>query len=125
MSDQAGDLKSSWQQSLPPDTKVYEIEGPFFFAVADLLADVPPLRPSPRRLIVRMRSVPFIDSTAANALRRFSALCAAKHVELYIAELRPDVRSYLRRAEFFETFPKERVINSVEELRPPAPAALR
>ena len=117
MSNQAGDLNNSWQQTLPPDTKVYEIEGPFFFAVADLLADVlNRFDPLPRRLIVRMRSVPFIDSTAANALRRFATQCATRHVELYLAELRPDVRSSLRRADFFHAFPKERVIDSVEEL---------
>jgi SulP family sulfate permease len=116
ISEQAGDLNSSWQLALPPDTKVYEIEGPFFFAVADLLADVlTHFDPLPRRLIVRMRSVPFVDSTAVNALRRFAAQCRAKHVELYLAELRPDVRAYLKRAEFFHTFPKDHVIDSVEE----------
>ena len=115
-SEQAGDLGGSWQQSLPPETKIYEIEGPFFFAVADLLANVlTRFDPLPRHLIVRMRSVPFIDATAVNALQRFSAQCAAKQVELYLAELRPDVRAYLHKAKFFKTFPKDRVINSVEE----------
>jgi SulP family sulfate permease len=116
ISDQTGDLNGTWQQALPPDTKVYEIEGPFFFAVADLLADVlTRFDPLPRRLIVRMRSVPFVDSTAVNALRRFAAQCKAKNIDLYLAELRPDVRSYLKRAEFFRAFPKDHVLDSVEE----------
>ena len=127
VSDQTKDLAGTWQQALPPDTKVYEIEGPFFFAVADLLADVlTRFDPLPRRLIVRMRSVPFIDSTAVNSLRRFAVQCAASHVELYIAELRPDVRTYLKRADFFRTFPKDRILDSVEEFghRAAVPVAL-
>ena len=115
-SEQAGDLSDPWQQSLPPETKIYEIEGPFFFAVADLLTNVlSHFDPLPRRLIVRMRSVPFIDATAVNAMKRFSDQCAAKQVELYVAELRPDVHAYLQKSGFFNVFPKERVVSSMEK----------
>lgn len=115
ISDTSTDVGGSWQMALPPDTKVYEIEGPFFFAVADLLADVlTHFDPLPRRLIVRMRSVPFIDATAVNALRRFAAQCKHRNVELFIAELRPEVRNYLERAEFFPLFPEDHVLSTLE-----------
>ena len=121
ISDKDTDLSGSWQMALPPDTKVYEIEGPFFFAVADLLADVlNHFDPLPSTLIVRMRSVPFIDSTAVNALRRFAVQCKSKHVELFLAELKPNVRTYLKHSDFFRTFPKDHVVASLDQALRPA-----
>ena len=112
--DTTKDLTNQWQLTLPPDTKVYEIEGPFFFAVADLLADVlGHFDPLPRRLIVRMRSVPFIDSTAANALKRFANQCSSKGVDLFLAELKPTVLKSLEQANFFDSFSSDHVLTSL------------
>jgi SulP family sulfate permease len=113
--DTSADLAPRLPPSLPEGTQIYEIEGPFFFAVADLLADVlNRFDHLPHTLVVRMRSVPFIDSTAVNALRRFAHQCATKKVDLYFAELRPNVRAYLKRADFFEDVPEERVLASLD-----------
>ncbi len=115
ISDAALDGDGTWKYSLPADTKIYEIEGPFFFAVADLLSDVlSRFDTLPKTLILRMRSVPFIDSTAINALKRFSAQCEAKGVRLVLAELSPSVEKSLEEFHFFATFPKDRVISSIE-----------
>lgn len=110
-----GDSGGSWQMSLPPDTKVYEIEGPFFFGVSDMLSDVfRYLETLPKTLIIRMRSVPFIDSTGINALEHFAETCHTKNVSLYLCELNEDVQTSLNQAKFFENFPKENVISSIE-----------
>ncbi len=117
ISDKNTDTNISWEMSLPHTTKVYEIEGPFFFAVADLLADVlNHFDPLPSTLIMRMRSVPFVDSTAVNALKRFVAQCKSKNVNLFLAELKPGVRSYLEEADFFDAFPRDHVIVSLEQI---------
>ncbi len=117
-----GDLGGSWQMTLPPDTKVYEIEGPLFFGVSDMLSDVFRfLETLPKTLIIRMRSVPFIDSTGINALEHFVETCHAKKVNLYLCELNDDVLASLEKAEFFEHFPKERVIQSIEMAVTPPP----
>lgn len=106
---------ASWEVSVPEDTKIYEIEGPFFFAVADILSDVlTHFDPLPKNLILRFRSVPFIDSTAVNALRRFDNECSNKGVTLYIAETSPSVQKSLTELGFFHTFPKERSLESLE-----------
>lgn len=115
LSDTSMDGEGSWEYSLPPDTKIYEIEGPFFFAVADLLSDVlSRFETLPKTLILRMRSVPFIDATAINALKRFSSQCKMKGVTLCLAELSPSVQKSLEEFKFFESFPKERVITSLD-----------
>lgn len=110
------DVGGAWLMDLPSDVKVYEIEGPFFFAVSDLLADIfIRFERTPKVLIVRMRSVPFIDVTAVQALRRFVRQCHEKGVALFIAELRPGVLSSLERADFFHEFPRERIVASVNK----------
>jgi SulP family sulfate permease len=58
------------RSALPRDTEVYEIQGPLFFGVADQFKDVlAEVSKKPRVLIIRMRHVPFIDSTGLNVLR--------------------------------------------------------
>ncbi|MBQ6660089.1 MAG: sulfate permease [Lachnospiraceae bacterium] len=56
---------------VPDGVSVYEINGPMFFAVADKFADIP-LRDKDRVVIIRMRNVPAMDTTA---LRNLTNLC--------------------------------------------------
>jgi SulP family sulfate permease len=58
------------------DVEIYEITGPFFFGVADMLQNtLRGLAKSPRVLILRMRDVPTIDSTGITALESFLVQC--------------------------------------------------
>lgn len=58
---------------LPKDVEVYEIDGPFFFGVANKFDDIMRRIGSKTNFrIIRMRKVPFIDSTGLNNLE---ALC--------------------------------------------------
>lgn len=112
-----GEGEGSWQMTLPTDTKVYEIEGPLFFGVSDVLSDVfHHLDELPKTLILRMRSVPFTDSTGINALERFAENCRTNKVDLYLCELKKEVVTYLERAGFFRHFPHEKLASSVEEV---------
>lgn len=55
--------------ALPPGVEVYEIDGPFFFGAAEKFNDrLAQLGHRPSVLIIRMRNVPAIDSTALHAL---------------------------------------------------------
>jgi SulP family sulfate permease len=106
----------AWKRKLPDDIKLYEIEGPFFFAVTDLLSDVlNRFSMLPRILIVRMRSVPFIDSTGIDSLKQFSKQCQKKGVELFLAELKPSVLGSLEQSDFFKKFPKTRILASAKQ----------
>jgi SulP family sulfate permease len=63
---------------------VYEINGPFFFGVANNLRDaLDQVEKPPKVLILRMRSVPHIDATGLNALREFHRRCV-KHGTLLL-----------------------------------------
>src|SRR4029079_18019697 len=77
VSDEFKDAPSSQDQSgaifrraVPKGVEVYEINGPFFFGAAEKFKDtLSEVSRKPRVLIVRMRNVPAIDSTAMHALR--------------------------------------------------------
>ena len=54
---------------MPPGVEVYEINGPFFFGAAEKFKDtLSEVSKKPKVLIMRMRHVPAIDSTAMHAL---------------------------------------------------------
>lgn len=74
--------KSYWDQDaisrkeVPEGVEVYEINGPFFFGVADRLKNVfNELATPPKIFILRMRKVPTIDASGMHALEEFFIEC--------------------------------------------------
>ncbi|MBX3322657.1 MAG: STAS domain-containing protein [Phycisphaeraceae bacterium] len=71
--------------AVPPDVVVYEINGPFFFGVANKLQlALDQLQRPPKIIILRMRYVPHIDATGLNALREFHAKCRRRGTTLLL-----------------------------------------
>jgi SulP family sulfate permease len=64
------------RRTVPPGVEVYEISGPFFFGAAEMFKDrLSQIAGKPRVLILRMRHVLTVDSTALHALRDVVARC--------------------------------------------------
>lgn len=64
------------ERRIPRGVEVYEINGPFFFGVANNLRNaLDQLQKPPKVIILRMRYVPHIDATGLNALREFHSRC--------------------------------------------------
>ena len=55
-------------QKLPLQIRVYEISGPLFFGAASVIEEIV-VKDFTTCLVLRMRSVPALDSTALNALK--------------------------------------------------------
>jgi SulP family sulfate permease len=65
--DQSGAI---FRRRVPTGVEVYEINGPFFFGAAEKFKDtLAEISKKPKVLIIRMRNVPAIDSTAMHALQ--------------------------------------------------------
>ena len=74
------------RRHVPPGVEVYEINGPFFFGVADRLQDtLRGLEKSPKVFILRMRRVPAIDATGLHALEEFHKKCLHQGTKLLLA----------------------------------------
>jgi SulP family sulfate permease len=81
-----GDPNAISRRDVPAGVEVYEINGPFFFGVADRLKDVlKGIERPPRVFILRMRRVPAIDATGMHALDEFHDKCRRQGTRLLLA----------------------------------------
>ena len=70
-------LENTDRLDIPAGVEVYEIDGPFFFGLASRFEELDKMKkPGTKVRIIRMRKVPFIDSTGINNLRN---LCERTH----------------------------------------------
>lgn len=98
------------------DIELYEITGPFFFGVADMLQSVlEDLEKPPRIFILRMREVPAIDATGMTALENFYDHCRRKKTRLIISELQEQPRKALKHSGFLGELGEQNIRNSLEE----------
>lgn len=73
---------------VPSDTVVFEIAGPFFYSVSDLLDEVlSKYNPNPRVFILRLHKTPMIDTTGLKALRQFALKCEKKGIKFIISDV--------------------------------------
>jgi sulfate permease, SulP family len=73
---------------VPPGVEVYEVNGPFFFGVADKVKDVlRTLKGKPKVFILRMRHVPAMDATGLFALLDLRRKCEREGCTLVLAEI--------------------------------------
>ncbi len=74
------------KKHVPIGVEVYEINGPFFFSVADSLQNVlQNMERPPKVFILRMRKVPAIDATGLHALDDFYEKCHRTGTQLILS----------------------------------------
>ena len=82
--------------TIPEGVEVYEIDGPYFFGVAAKFEDIMNrMKNKPKVRIIRMRKVPFIDSTGIHNLFNFYDMCERDHIELILSGVNDRVREVL------------------------------
>lgn len=95
----ADDPMALSKKSIPHDVEVFEIDGPFFFGVADRLMDtLSGMEPTPRAFILRMRRVPAMDATGLHALEEFYHKCHRQRTTLILSGIHTQPLSVLTRA---------------------------
>ena len=68
--DEAAAMENTDRLDIPAGVEVYEIDGPFFFGLASRFEELEKMKKAGTKVrIIRMRKVPFIDSTGINNLR--------------------------------------------------------
>lgn len=83
--------------SIPKGVDVFEIDGPFFFGVANRFEEAQKqvVRP-PKVRIIRMRKVPFMDSTGLRNLRSFYRKCRGEKIHILLSGVNPSVENSLK-----------------------------
>ena len=101
---------------IPLGVEVYEINGPYFFGIANKFEDVmATMADRPKVRIIRMRRVPFIDSTGLHNLKN---LCTMNHREgthIVLSGVEPAVREVLEHAGFDSLLGRDHICASINE----------
>jgi SulP family sulfate permease len=86
---------------LPPGVRVFQFRGPLFFgASAGVTHALTNFQDWPKAIILRMREVPFIDSTAIDALEELAVLADKHHCRVIMSGLQTQPREALHRYGF-------------------------
>ncbi|ANH78806.1 solute carrier family 26 protein [Candidatus Chlamydia sanziniae] len=86
------------KDEIPPDTEIYEINGPFFFGIADRLKNLlNDIEVSPKIFILCMTRVPTIDASAMHALEEFFLECDRQGTLLLLAGVKKTPLADLKR----------------------------
>ena len=94
--DEQGRLKP-----VPAYVMVYEISGPMFFGAADKIPHMERDNGC-RVLILRMRSVPAMDITALNGLRRLYDECVRKNINVVFSHVNEQPMSVFRKSGMYD-----------------------
>lgn len=93
-------------QKLPLQIRVYEITGPLFFGAADAIEHIV-VKDFTSCLVLRMRGVPALDSTAMNALQNLVKTCEGKGITLVFSHVNEQPMYVMEKAGFVELVGKE------------------
>lgn len=93
-------------QKLPLQIRVYEITGPLFFGAADAIEHIV-VKDFTSCLVLRMRGVPALDSTAMNALQNLVKTYEGKGITLVFSHVNEQPMHVMEKAGFVELVGKE------------------
>ena len=93
-------------QKLPLQIRVYEISGPLFFGAASVIEEIV-VKDFTNCLVLRMRSVPALDSTALNALKDLVQVCESKGITIVFSHVNDQPMKVMEKAGFIELVGKE------------------
>lgn len=93
-------------QKLPLQIRVYEISGPLFFGAAGVIEEIV-VKDFTTCLVLRMRSVPALDSTALNALKDLVQVCKSKGITIVFSHVNDQPMKVMEKAGFIELVGEE------------------
>ncbi|MBE6305006.1 MAG: sulfate permease [Bacteroidales bacterium] len=110
------DLSTHEELDLAPGVQVYEIDGPFFFGVAtkfDEMMRTTVGEEKPKVRIIRMRKVPFIDSTGLHNLETLIKSSQSDGIHVVLSGVRDEVRSVLHKSSIDNLLGQDNICNHI------------
>ena len=102
--------------TIPEGVEVYEINGPYFFGAGnkfeDLMSTLGHKRPKVR--IIRMRKVPFVDSTGIHNLTNLCLMSQKEGIQVVLSGVNPKVQAVLHKAAFDEMLGEENICSHID-----------
>jgi len=99
---------------IPEGVAVYEIDGPYFFGVANKFDEIMTRMSKPPRVrIIRMRRVPFIDSTGLHNLENLCIQSRRQGSIVILSGVTMQVRKTLLKAKFDDIIPEDHICSHI------------
>ena len=107
-------VKEDEYLQLPDTVEVYEISGPFFFGMANKFDEKMRLSRKHHDIrIIRMRKVPFIDSTGLNNLEILCRNSKKEKIQVILSGVNSEVREKIERSEIPNLIGKENICSNI------------
>lgn len=101
---------------IPKGVEVYEINGPYFFGIATKFEEIMArLGDRPKIRIIRMRKVPFIDSTGIHNLDTLCRMSQKENIHIILSGVNEHVHAVLEKSGFYELLGKENICSNINE----------
>ena len=99
---------------IPEGVKVYEINGPYFFGIGNKFEEMMgDMGGHPKVRIIRMRKVPFIDSTGVHNLQNMCRMCSQMGVKVVLSGVNPQVMKVIEDAGMDDVVGKENICSHI------------
>ncbi|MFA7081427.1 MAG: SulP family inorganic anion transporter [Bacteroidales bacterium] len=103
-------------EQIPEKIEIFEIDGPFFFGVANTFDEISyetKIRPKVR--IIRMRKVPFIDSTGLKNLASLCSKSKKEKIQVILSGVTPHVHETLIKSGFLKYLDDEFIFDHISK----------
>ncbi|HPS25860.1 MAG TPA: sulfate permease [Bacteroidales bacterium] len=101
---------------IPRGIEVYEIDGPFFFGVANKFDEcMKQMGDKPKVRILRMRKVPFMDSTGLHNLESFFRLSKKEGIRIVLSGVNAKVHSVLDKSGMADKIGQENICSHIDQ----------
>ena len=102
--------------TIPDRVEVYEINGPYFFGIANKFEEeMIRIGDRPKVRIIRMRKVPFVDSTGIHNLINLCRMSQREGIIIVLSGVNPRVHETLEKAGFYELLGKDNICSNINE----------
>lgn len=110
------DSELLFRKDIPSDIAIFEINGPFFYSVADQLDDVLiHMEIKPRVFILDISKAPLIDATGLNAIKKFGIKCKKIGIVFCISGADDSKRELLKKSSVKKTIGEDHIFSSIQE----------
>ena len=101
--------------TIPKGVEVYEINGPYFFGAGNRFEEImATLGDRPQVRIIRMRKVPFIDSTGIHNLTNLCEMSKKEGIQIVLSGVTEKVHSQLDKAGFYDIVGQDNICSHID-----------
>ncbi len=102
--------------TIPQGVEVYEINGPYFFGAGNKFEEImASFGDRPKVRIIRMRKVPFVDSTGIHNLTNLCEMSAKEGIRIVLSGVNDKVQKALRKAGFNDIVGEENICGHIDQ----------